>query len=133
MNNDYDRGELPRYTMTSFNKEISPVDISDPTPSVKLLLLKSGETIISFVEESMCGTKVKLKNPRIVAFMPPGSITTLPPLCSTASDLSLSSLRLYLWMPLAKTRTFDIRMDYIVTSTDPLDSLIESYLESDNG
>jgi len=138
MNNDYDRGEEPRYTMTSFNKQltspnIDPVDLLDASPAVKLLLLKSGDTIISVVEESMCGTKLKLKNPRIAAFMPPGSITTTPPLCSTSSDLCLSSLRLYLWMPLAKTRTFDITMGYVVTSTDPIDSLVEIYLESDNG
>ena len=33
MNNDYDRGESPRYTMTNFNKDISPIDISDPVPT----------------------------------------------------------------------------------------------------
>ena len=115
MNNDYDRGKEPRYTMTNFNKEFSPIDISDSIPAVKLLLLKSGDTIISVVEESMCGTKLKLKNPRM------------------ANTGSGGIAPLYLWMPLAKTRTFDIRMDYVVTSTDPLDSLIESYLESDNG
>ena len=119
MNNDYDRGESPRYTMTSFNKEISPVDISDPTPSVKLLLLKSGETVISYVSESMCGTKLTLKNPRTVFIQ--------------SSEENNTTVLFGDWMPLAQTRAFDIRMDYIVTSTDPLDSLIESYLESNNG
>ena len=115
MNNDYDRGEPPRYTMTSFNKEISPIDISDPIPAVKLLLLKSGDTIISVVEESMCGTKLKLKNPRM----------------SNTGSGGIAPL--YLWMPLAKTRTFDIRMDYVVTSTDPLDHIAKIYLDNNNG
>ncbi len=119
MNNDYDRGEEPRYTMTSFNKEISPVDISDPTPTVKLLLLKSGETIVSCVEESMCGTKLALKNPRTVFIEAAGENNTTV----VFGD----------WMPLAQNRTFDIRTDYVVTSVEPLDSLTESYWENNNG
>ena len=130
MNNDYDRGEEPRYTMTSFNKEISPIDISDPVPNVKfsadvtsqgvrLLLLKSGETIVSIVEESMCGTKLTLKNPRTVFIEAAGETNT--------------TVMFGDWMPLAQNRTFNIRVDYVVTSVEPLDSLFESYWESDNG
>ena len=119
MNNDYDRGEEPRYTMTSFNKEISPVEISEPTPVLKLLLLKSDETIISVVSESMCGTKLTLENPRKVFI-------------KSAEDNNMTVLYTD-WMPLSSTRTFDIRMDYVVTSTEPLDSLIESYWENNNG
>ncbi|AOV62099.1 hypothetical protein BOW86_gp175 [Synechococcus phage S-CAM7] len=119
MNNDYDRGEEPRYTMTSFNKEISPIEISEPIPTVRLLLLKSGETVISIVEESLCGTKLTLVNPRIV-------------LIESAGDNN-TTVMFGDWMPLAQNRTFDIRTDYVVTSTYPLDSLIESYLEKDNG
>ena len=113
MNNDYDRGESPRYTMTSFNKEISPIDISDPTPAVKLLLLRSGDTIISVVEESICGTKFKLKNPRM----------------ANAYRVGMND-PLYPWMRDAKTRTFDIKMDYVVTSTDPIDHLAKIYLDN---
>ena len=120
MNNDYDRGESPRYTMTSFNKDISPViDISDPLPTVRLLLLKSGETIISFVEESMCGTKLTLKNPRTVFIESAGENNT--------------TVMYGDWMPLANTRDFVISADYVVTLTYPLDSLFESYLENNNG
>ena len=130
MNNDYDRGEEPRYTMTSFNKEISPIDISDPVPNVKfsadvtsqgvrLLLLKSGETIVSIVEESMCGTKLTLKNPRTVFIEAAGETNT--------------TVMFGDWMPLAQNRTFNISVDYVVTSVEPLDSLFESYWESDNG
>jgi hypothetical protein len=130
MNNDYDRGEEPRYTMTSFNKEISPIEISDPIPNVKfssdvtlfgtrLLLLKSGETVISLVQESLCGTKLTLKNPRTVFIESAGDTNT--------------TVMFGDWMPLAQNRTFDIRTDYVVTSTYPLDSLFESYWEKNNG
>ena len=119
MNNDYDRGELPRYTMTSFNKELSPIEISDPIPGVRLLLLRSGETIISIVEESLCGNKLTLINPRSVFIETAGENNT--------------TVMFGDWMPLALTRTFDISADYVVTSTAPLDSLLESYLENDNG
>ena len=130
MNNDYDRGEEPRYTMTSFNKEISPIDISDPTPnfkfspditslSTRLLLLKSGETIVSLVRESMCGTKLTLENPRTVFIEAAGETNT--------------TVMFGDWMPLAQHRTFDISVDYVVTSVEPLDSLFESYWENNNG
>ena len=130
MNNDYDRGEEPRYTMTSFNKEISSIDISDPVPNVKfsedvmcsstkLLLLKSGETIVSVVRESMCGTKLTLKNPRTV--------------CIEAAGETNTTVMFGDWMPLAQNRTFNISADYVVTSVEPLDSLFESYWENNNG
>jgi len=130
MNNDYDRGEEPRYTMTSFNKGISPIEISDPVPNVKffpdvtsqgtrLLLLKSGETIVSIVVESMCGTKLTLKNPRTV--------------CIEAAGENSTTVMFGDWMPLAQNRTFTISVDYVVTSAEPLDSLFESYWENING
>ncbi len=130
MNNDYDRGEEPRYTMTSFNKEISPIEITNPTPNVKfssdfefsgtrLLLLKSGETVISVVKESLCGTKLTLVNPRTVFIESAGENNT--------------TVMFGDWMPLAQNRTFDISADYVVTSVQPLDSLFESYWEKNNG
>ena len=127
MNNDYDRGESPRYTMTSFNKGLSPIEISelksleipDSISGVRLLLLRSGETIISGVKESLCGNKLTLINPRTVFI-------------EAASDNN-TTVMFGDWMPLALTRTFVISADYVVTSTVPLDSLLESYLENDNG
>jgi len=124
MNNDYDRGEEPRYTMTSFNKGMSAVDLwknsaISMAPSVKLLLLKSGETVISVVEESLCRTKLTLKNPRTVFIEAAGENNT--------------TVMFGDWMPLAQNRTFDIRTDYVVTSVEPLDSLTESYWEKNNG
>ena len=119
MNNDYDRGEEPRYTMTSFNKEISPIEISEPIPTVRLLLLKSGETVISIVEESLCETKLTLVNPRIVFIESAGETNT--------------TVMFGDWMPLAQNRTFTISADYVVTSVEPLDSLFESYWEKNNG
>lgn len=127
MNNDYDRGESPRYTMTNFNKGLSPVEISelksleipDSISGVRLLLLRSGETIISGVKESLCGNKLTLINPRTVFIEAAGENDTTVMYCD--------------WMPLALTRTFVISADYVVTSTVPLDSLVESYLENNNG
>jgi len=120
MNNDYDRGEEPRYTMTSFNKEISPIiDISDPVPTVRLLLLKSGETVISVVDFSLDETKITLVNPRTV--------------CIEAAGENNTTVMFGDWMPLAQNRTFTISVDYVVTSAEPLDSLFESYWENING
>ena len=119
MNNDYDRGESPRYTMTNFNKDISPIDISDPVPTVRLLLLKSGETVISIVNFSFDDTKITLVNPRTVFIEAAGDNNT--------------TVLFGDWMPLAQNRTFDIRTDYVVTSVEPLDSLTEGYWENNNG
>jgi hypothetical protein len=127
MNNDYDRGEEPRYTMTNFNKGLSPIEISelksleipDSISGVRLLLLRSGETIISGVKESLCGNKLTLINPRTVFI-------------EAASDNN-TTVMFGDWMPLAQNRTFDIRTDYVVTSVEPLDSLFESYWGNNNG
>ena len=109
MNNNYDRGPVP-------NVEFSEETMSTST---RLLLLKSGETIVSGVRESMCGNKLTLKNPRTVS---------IDDVSETNTTVTFGD-----WMPLAQNRTFDISADYVVTSVEPLDSLFESYLENNNG
>ena len=67
----------------------------------------------------MCGTKLTLENPRTVFIEAVGETNT--------------TVMFGDWMPLAQHRTFDISVDYVVTSVEPLDSLFKSYWENNNG
>ena len=92
------------------------LELGNTAPALRLLLLKSGETIVSQVRGSMCGTKLTLENPRTVSIEAVGK---------NSSTVKFSD-----WMPLAQHRTFDISADYVVTSVEPLDSLFKSYSEN---
>lgn len=129
MNNNYDRGagEGPRYTMSSFNKDLTPlVDISDSEtecePNVTMFLLLDGTTIISEYKETITGDSYILDNPLLVIIE------------STAMvDGNYSSSVSYdIWLPLSKDRIFTIPKSRIITKTQPLDSLVDTYFEHKN-
>ncbi len=128
MNNDYDRGEEgPRYTMSSFNKDLKGVeiDIADPEPElvVGLFLLVDGTTVISHYTESIFDNCYTLDSP-----------LTITVESSSMIDGEFSSSISYdHWMPLAKDRVFTIPTSSVITVTEPLDRLVESYTGKNNG
>ena len=70
MNNEYDRGteEGPRYTMSSFSKDLAPlIDIKDDViecePNLTMFLLVDGTTIISEYRETIPSDSYILDNP----------------------------------------------------------------------
>lgn len=139
MNNDYDREEAPKtydemvaagYEMTGEGvwiprDEIMEVTITeeDLKPAVELFLLKSGETIISEFTQSLCGGTFFFEDPRIVMIQASSGDGE-----GTQTTIAYSD-----WMPLSKERSYTVSSDWIVCRSQPLDSLVESYLNNKNG
>jgi hypothetical protein len=99
--------------------------------SVKLAILKSGETLISELKElvsddNVCG--YLFENPHIVQERASIFLTEDSDQSSRDLEVSISP-----WIILTKDTKIPIRPDWIVTIVEPLDSLIEMYEEKLNG
>ena len=99
--------------------------------SVKLAILKSGETVISELKElvsddTVCG--YLFENPHIVQERASIFLTEDSDQSSRDLEVSISP-----WIILTKDTKIPIRPDWIVTIVEPLDSLIEMYEEKLNG
>ena len=100
--------------------------------SIKLALLKSGENVIADIkelisEEKVCG----------YLFTKPYFVSTRksPVLTEEKEPLNASNLEVSLepWIILAKDQKIPVRMDWVVTIVEPLDSVIKMYEEKVNG
>ena len=99
--------------------------------STKLALLKSGENVIADIkelisEEKVCG----------YLFTKPHYATTkTTPLLTEEEGSNISNLEVSLepWIILAKDQKIPVRMDWVVTIVEPLDSVIKMYEEKVNG
>ena len=120
MNNNYDREDAPQTFEQTMEVTITEDDLS---PAVGLFLLKSGETIISEFTQSMCGGTYNLDDPRVVMIQASSGDGE-----STQTTIAYSD-----WMPLSKERTYAVSSDWVVCRTEPLESLVESYLNNKNG
>lgn len=141
MNNKYDRDEAPKtydemvaagYEMTGDgvwipNEQTMEVTITDEDlieePKVNLFLLKSGETIISEFTLSLSAQTYFFDDPRVVMIQASAGDGE-----TTQTTIAYSD-----WMPLAKERNFTVSSEWVVCRTEPLDSLVESYLSNKNG
>ena len=100
--------------------------------TIKLMLLKSGEDVISDVTEMCVGTEenrqvigyhlhkpcvVKMRDPNVLAEEPNGP---------TKAGFAVS---LYPWMPLSKEETIPIAADWLITMVEPIDKLKQMYVE----
>ena len=100
------------------NDEILTVDADHVIDNTKLLLLLSSEQLIAQVEESIDGKTVTIVDPRMVRLE-----ETVSDGNSVTSSVSFSE-----WMPLSKDRRFTLPSSYVVSITNPLDTLVETYL-----
>tara|TARA_Y100001970_G_scaffold281450_1_gene392259 strand:- start:290 stop:664 length:375 start_codon:yes stop_codon:yes gene_type:complete len=99
--------------------------------SIKLLLLKSGEDIISDVKEMNVGTEEDrkivgyfLNKPCIVKMQDP-SVRD-----DTEDDGKAQfSVALFPWMPLTKEDNIPIAADWLITMVEPIDKLKQMYIE----
>ena len=103
--------------------------------TVKLLLLKSGEDIVSDVKEMVVGEEENarvigyfLHKPCIVKMTPPSNI---PEKFEEEVDPQKASFQvtLFPWMPLTKDTTIRIPADWLVTMVEPTDKLKNMYVE----
>jgi hypothetical protein len=98
--------------------------------SIKLVILKTGETIISDIREMVLGEE---ENRTVIGYyLHNPCAMSLESLDETieVDEKTKMSIRLFDWMPLAKDRKIPIVADWVVGIVDPLDSLKETYGES---
>ena len=98
--------------------------------SIKLLLLKSGEDIISDVKEMNIGTEEDrkvvgyyLNKPCIVKMQDPSVID------DTEDEKASFQVALFPWMPLTKDDNIPIAADWLITMVEPIDNLKKMYIE----
>ena len=99
--------------------------------TIKLLLLKSGEDIISDVAEMVVGEE---DNKRVVGyFLKQPCIVKMrnPNLREEDGNNKKSGFEvsLFPWMPLSKEKTIPITAEWVITMVDPMDKLNEMYVE----
>ena len=95
--------------------------------TIKLILLRSGEDIITDVKEMLVGEE---NNSRVVGYFltQPHIVKIKNPNTSDGNKTSFD-ITLYPWMPLSKDKTILIPSDWAVTMTEPIDKLKEMYTE----
>ena len=99
--------------------------------TIKLMLLKSGEDVISDVTEMCVGTEEKrqvigynLNKPCVVKMRDPNLIKEDGPKKQSGFQVSL-----FPWMPLSKDETIPVPADWMITMVEPVTKLKEMYTE----
>ena len=99
--------------------------------TIKLMLLKSGEDVISDVTEMRVGTDddsqvigYQLNKPCIVKMRDPNVIKEEGPKKQSGFAVSL-----FPWMPLTKQVDIPVPADWMITMVEPIDKLKEMYIE----
>ena len=100
--------------------------------TVKLLLLKSGEDIISDVEEMTFGegetrriVGYHLNRPCVVKLKNKESVLEK----ESGVHKKGYNVNMYPWMPLSKEETVPVVADWVVTMVEPIDRLVQMYRE----
>ena len=122
MNNNYDREDAPKTCEETMEVTITDEDLIEE-PKVNLFLLKSGETIISEFTLSLSAQTYFFEDPRVVMIQS----------SSGDGDSTQTTIAYSDWMPLSKGRSYTVSSDWVVCRTEPLESLVESYLNNKNG
>ena len=99
--------------------------------TIKLMLLKSGEDVISDVTEMCVGTEedrqvigYQLNKPCVVKMQDPNLIKEDGPKKQSGFQVSL-----FPWMPLSKDETIPVPADWMITMVEPVTKLKEMYTE----
>lgn len=98
--------------------------------SIKLVLLRTGETVISDICEMVLGED---EEKRVVGYFlnnPCAIIVESIDENSNLNEKTKMSIRLLDWMPLSKDKSIPIISDWVVSIIDPVDSLKETYENS---
>ena len=105
--------------------------------TIKLVLLKSGEDIVSDVSEMIVGEEGNEENPQRVVgyYLSKPGIVKVTDVKANASMREGSeqkagySVTLFPWMPLSKEEKIPIPADWMVTMVEPVTKLREMYIE----
>ncbi len=100
--------------------------------SVKLVLLKSGETVIADTKELISDDKLcgyLMNNPHSVSIHS-NVVLTNDPKSEHDGTIEVSFTP---WMPLSSEKNHPIPTDWVVTIAEPLANIVELYEEKING
>ena len=89
----------------------------------KLAVIKTGEQIITTVEEMLLDDKVVG-----YFFIKPCVVNTSEPIVNKESGGASFDIKLAPWIPLGKGTRFPVPLDWIVTFIDPVDELASMYM-----
>ena len=99
--------------------------------TIKLMLLKSGEDVISDVTEMRVGTEENsqvigyhLNKPCVVKMRDPNVVSEDGPKKQSGFQVSL-----FPWRPLSKDETIPVPADWMITMVEPVTKLKEMYTE----
>mgnify|MGYP005721201207 FL=1 len=104
--------------------------------SVKLVMLKSGEDIITDVKELKTEEGIVgyyFHNPLIVQINHPEKPTVLNEDSSSREYESRISVQFYPWIPLSEESRIPCSADWVVTIVEPVQNVKKLYRESLNG
>lgn len=106
--------------------------------SLKLVLLKSGETIISDVKEIIKESDTGNENTCAYLLKKPYKVTSQTSIFLTEEGSNLNdkdSIQVSLnpWIVLSSNEEIPISTDWVITIVDPIDSLKDLYEENVNG
>jgi hypothetical protein len=99
--------------------------------TVKLILLKSGETVITDAKEIISDDKLcgyLIDNPHVVDIAKTVVFTNDPEKRSDEVSVSFTP-----WIPLSSEKKFPIPTDWVVTIAEPLSNIKSLYEEKING
>ena len=98
--------------------------------TIKLVLLKSGEQVISDAKELVSDDKV-----HGYLFNKPQRISTAKPILLTEDSSEERSLEITLspWVLLSKDDEMVVPKDWVVTIVEPIDSIVKMYQDKING
>lgn len=104
--------------------------------SVKLLLLKSGEQVISDVKEMLMGDE---ESPKVIGYFlnKPCVVNIRLPKSNVEKEVEKNNIQatsfnisLFPWMPLAKEDNIPLSTDWVITMVTPESKLNAIYLEN---
>ena len=99
--------------------------------SIKIALLKSGETVIADVKELIQDDKIRgylLKKPHVVEYGVPDFLVE-----SEGESTGDLQVRLAPWIILSKDEDIPVSPDWIVTIVEPVESMTSMYKEKTEG
>ena len=97
--------------------------------SIKLIVLKSGENIISDVQEMIVNDQVIgyfLKNPCVVR------IKNIQIEIENENNKTIADITLNPWIPLSKDETIPVTSDWVITIVEPISNVKNLYEQTIN-
>jgi hypothetical protein len=95
--------------------------------TTKLVILKTGENIITRIQEMVLGETEEDRKVVGYIFNKPCGIRIKSTKPSDIKGKTSLDIELYPWIPLTKTENIPVNLDWVLSIVDPVDSLFQMY------